>query len=346
MSQADALGTLEPVQLRDIWQSESSNFTPWLAKEENIERLGKAIGIELEVQAVEEHVGSFRADILARDTLTDRVVLIENQLEGTDHSHLGQLVTYAAGLEATTIIWIAANFREEHRAALDWLNNATDSSVSFFGIQIELWKIGDSAAAPRFTLASKPNDWAKTVHRIRAQADNEGLNSGQQQRLAFWTAFDQHLNAGSTGKTFKPAAAANCRFSAGKSHVQIECVGHFQDNRLTVNLTMGSDTAHRHFVILHRDRDLIEQEFGEPLQWHFDPSRKGTYITVERTDVKLSDEQAWPEIHAWLEDYVARFDAVFRKRVQALDASSVTNDELEELAQKLQQTTPTTSPAV
>ena len=145
------LGRLERVELRDIWLSEASDFTPWLAQKENLDILGQTLGIVLELEALERPVGPFRADILCKDIGTDRWVLIENQLERTDHNHLGQLLTYASGLEAVTIVWIAALFTEEHRSTLDWLNRITDESFRFFGLEVELWRIGDSPPAPNST---------------------------------------------------------------------------------------------------------------------------------------------------------------------------------------------------
>ena len=132
---------------------EASDFTPWLAQQDNITLLGEAIGIELEVETQEKNVGPFRADILCRDTVNGHYVLVENQLERTDHGHLGQLLTYAAGLDAVTVVWVAARFTEEHRAALDWLNRATSTEFNFFGLEIEVWRIGDSAMAPKFNAA-------------------------------------------------------------------------------------------------------------------------------------------------------------------------------------------------
>jgi hypothetical protein len=149
------LGRLTRVDLRNIWTSESSDFTPWLAREENLTVLGEALSIDLELEAQEKAVGPFRADILCKDIGTGAWVLVENQLERTDHSHLGQLLTYASGLEAVTIVWIAARFTEEHRSTLDWLNKITDESFRFFGLEVELWRIGDSPAAPKFKLASE-----------------------------------------------------------------------------------------------------------------------------------------------------------------------------------------------
>lgn len=147
------LGRLEKVDLRTYWKSESHDFTPWLASPQNIQLLAEAIGLELEVEAQEKGVGPF-SDILCKDTTTNDWVLIENQLEPTDHTHLGQLLTYAAGLQATTIVWVSERFTSEHRAALDWLNEITEEKFAFFGIEVELWRIGDSVPAPKLNSTS------------------------------------------------------------------------------------------------------------------------------------------------------------------------------------------------
>ncbi|MBL8848734.1 MAG: hypothetical protein JNG89_03580, partial [Planctomycetaceae bacterium] len=141
------LAELQRVELREAWTNEATDFTPWLALETNIRLLSEAIGIDLEVEAQEKSVGPFSADILCKDRATSNWVLIENQLEKTDHTHLGQLMTYAAGLKAVTIVWIASRIRDEHRAALDWLNEITDGAFNFFGLEVELWRIADSPPA-------------------------------------------------------------------------------------------------------------------------------------------------------------------------------------------------------
>ena len=179
---------LTRVELRDIWISEAADFTPWLARPENIAVLGEALGIDLELEAQEKAVGPFRADILCKDIGTDHWVLIENQLERTDHSHLGQLLTYASGLEAVTIVWIAARFNEEHRATLDWLNKITDQSFRFFGLEVELWRIGDSPAAPKFNIVSKPNDWSHSVAQAVRAIDDAELSETRVMQRAYWAA--------------------------------------------------------------------------------------------------------------------------------------------------------------
>jgi len=157
------LGRMKKVDVREVWKDEAGGFTPWLVKEDNLALLADTVGIELELEATEKDVGPFRADILCKDTVDGHWVLIENQLEKTDHTHLGQLLTYAAGLKAVTIVWIAKHFTEEHRAALDWLNEITDDRFNFFGLEIELWKIGESPTAPKFNMACKPNEWTKAT---------------------------------------------------------------------------------------------------------------------------------------------------------------------------------------
>lgn len=157
------LGRLHSVDLREAWASESSDFTPWLAQEENLKLLGETIGIELELESQETEVGPFRADILCKDTATDNWVLIENQLERTDHSHLGQLLTYAAGLNAVTIVWIAQRFTEEHRAALDWLNEHTDGNINLLG-----WKSSYGGSALLQSLPSSTLSASLTIGHVRS----------------------------------------------------------------------------------------------------------------------------------------------------------------------------------
>ena len=162
-SDSKNLGRLKRINLREAWKNEAGDFTPWLAQPDNIKLLAETIGVDLELEAQEKEVGPFRADVLCKDTASGDWVLIENQLEKTDHNHLGQLLTYAAGLKAVTIVWIASKFNEEHRAAIDWLNEITNEQFNFFGLEIELWRIGDSPCAPKFNIVASPNEWSRTI---------------------------------------------------------------------------------------------------------------------------------------------------------------------------------------
>jgi len=168
------LGQLSRVDVREVWEHEAICFTPWLAREENLQLLAEAIDMHLILEGREAPVGMFRADLIARDVHTGHLVLIENQLERTDHGHLGQLLAYAAGLKAGSIVWVSSLFTDEHRAALDWLNEITDTSIAFFGLEMELWRIGDSAIAPKFNLVSKPNMFSKLACQVRVGDFNKG----------------------------------------------------------------------------------------------------------------------------------------------------------------------------
>jgi hypothetical protein len=230
MGESD-LGRLAPVDLREIWISEAAGFTPWLAREENIALLGDAIGIDLEVEAQEKDVGPFRADILCKDTARDTWVLVENQLERTDHVHLGQLLTYAAGLNTVSIVWIAKKFTEEHRAALDWLNEVTDERIRFFGLEVELWRIGSSPIAPKFNVVCKPNDWSKEISGGAATAAREDLTDAKKLQLEYWQAFRNFLQSqGSFLKPQKPLPHHWLVIALGRSGFILSAVASLYDS--------------------------------------------------------------------------------------------------------------------
>ena len=215
----DMLGRLTRVDLREIWLSEASDFTPWLAREENLAVLADTLGIDLELEAQEKAVGPFRADILCKDIATGAWVLVENQLERTDHTHLGQLLTYASGLEAVTIVWIAARFTEEHRSTLDWLNKITDESFSFFGLGVELWRIGESPAAPKFNIVSKPNDWSRSVTQAARAIDETEFSEVRLLQRDYWVAFQAVLDqsSGPFSGNRKPQAQSWMTYPIGRS---------------------------------------------------------------------------------------------------------------------------------
>lgn len=203
MTTKQALGTIESVPIREAWEHEAANFTPWLA--ENMDLLGDALGLELEAVEQEASVGNFSLDILARESETERAVVIENQFGTTDHAHLGQLLTYAAGFQASVVVWIAEDFRDEHRAALDYLNGRTGEDTQFFGVAVELWKIGDSLPAPHFRLAAFPNDWSK--QNVKAsQPQSAGQNANRMFRVELMDKLKQN-NLPHIGR--RNAAASN-----------------------------------------------------------------------------------------------------------------------------------------
>lgn len=222
----EELGRLQRVDLRDIWVSEAVDFTPWLARSENLEILAETLGLELELEAQEKSVGPFRADILCKDIGTGDWVLIENQLERTDHTHLGQLLTYASGLEAVTIVWIASRFTEEHRSTLDWLNKITDERFQFFGLEVELWRIGESPAAPKFNVVSKPNDWSKSVAQAARSIDDASLSETQVTQREYWAAFHEALKSaqGPVSGNRKPQPQSWMSYSVGRTEFSLAAV--------------------------------------------------------------------------------------------------------------------------
>jgi hypothetical protein len=184
------LSKLERVPLREAWKHEATEFTPWLAESENLDSLAESLGIsELVLVATEHWVGDFKLDILCTDG--DEQVIIEDQLEKTNHSHLGQIIAYAAGVGAKKVIWIAESVRPEHATALQFLNENTTGDLSFFAVQVELWRIGDSPLAPKFEVIVRPNDWAKSGREQARVAASASPTKQLQQK--FWAALIEHL---------------------------------------------------------------------------------------------------------------------------------------------------------
>jgi hypothetical protein len=319
------LGRLEKVDLREGWSSESSDFTPWLAQEENLELLGEAISIELELASQEKEVGPFWADILCKDTSNDTWVLIENQLERTDHTHLGQLLTYAAGLNAVTIVWIAEHFTDEHRAALDWLNERTDAQINLFGLEIELWRIGDSKIAPKFNIISQPNDWARTVQ--QAAAESSEVSPTKQLQFKFWTAFKQYMEGrGSFIRCQKPSPHHWTNHAIGRSGVHLSSIVSSWNSETGVKgpeirteLYLSGPNAKQEFAALEKQKSSIEAALGFPLTWH-NPEGKAACRLYTRQDADFLDEALWPQQFEWLKQRLETMHKVFAPIVKNLKA--------------------------
>ena len=320
----EELGRLIKVPLRKFWENEEDDFTPWLAREENISLLSETIRMELEVEGTEIKVGPFEADILCRDTVTDKQVVIENQLEPTDHKHLGQLLTYAPGLNAVTAIWIAEHFKDEHRAALDWFNEITPEEFSFFGLEIELWRIGGSPMAPKFNVVSHPNDWTKTTSRI-ARAE---LSTTNQLYLEYWTGLRNLLEERDSVITpTKPRPGNWLGFGIGRSKFRLAASGSVRDKWISVSLTLRGPNAKPHFYLLKRDKVDIKREIGAKLEWDEKDGWERSEISRSLDEVDLEDRQDWDRQHQWLCEQLETFHKVFSPRVKALDASDYAPEE-------------------
>jgi hypothetical protein len=310
------LGKIEKVDLRTVWSNEATDFTPWLAKAENLEALSDLLGLNLEVVAMEQFVGPYRADLLCRDTYTQAMVLIENQLEKTNHSHLGQILTYGAGLNVKTIIWIASRFTDEHRAALDWLNEATEEGYSFFGIEIELLKIDNSIPAPQFNIISQPNAWSKNI-RETAQHSTE-LTGAKQQQLAYWSAFREYVKEhGSPVRLQKPLPQHWTNLAIGRSNYWLCGRVNTLAENISADLNINEKTK-AGFNALYAQREQIEKEFGSPLLWNELPTKIMSTIGITKDNADIMNEDDWENQFAWLVDKLEKLDKVFRRRVREL----------------------------
>jgi hypothetical protein len=314
------LGKLERVDLRSIWTTEAQDFTPWLAREENLAELGKAIGLELELVGQEQYVGPYRADILCKDSLTQAYVLVENQLAKTDHGHLGQILTYAAGLGAKTVVWVAEKFTDEHRAALDWLNEITEEEYGFFALEIELWRIGASPAAPKFNIISKPNEWRKTV------SDTAKVGGEMPERLQlyqrFWSAFRDFLlqRPGTPLRSQKPPPGHWTNFAIGRSGFVLVATASIEKQRLGAELWMSPRDIDpkEAFRRLEQQKADIHRDAGFEFEWQELPDAKGSRIASYLSNTPVENENDWPRQFIWLADHLEALDRALRKRVKLL----------------------------
>lgn len=299
------LARLEPVDLRCGWPHEAGAFTPWLAEPENLALLGNALGLRLALEGAEVNVGSFRADLLCRDQDDDGLVLIENQLERTDHSHLGQILTDVAGLGVKTTIWIAASFTEEHRAALDWLNDATDERDHFFGVTVELWRIGGSLPAPRFNLVVKPNDWSRAASRMARGVQSGELSEIGQRRLAYWTGFQRYLEAHPCGFSLaRVTGSANLGFPT--SHPGLTLKLYRAVGEIGVFLRVHGEQATERYEQLLARRAEIEAAFGARLDWKVRAG--GAFYWIVRTlRADPDDQEDWTRQFQFLAGAMATF---------------------------------------
>jgi hypothetical protein len=316
MTTKKILSKLEQVSLREAWKHEAGEFTPWLAEQDNLDSLAHALGIsELELVATEHWVGDFKLDILCTDG--DQQVVIENQLAETDHKHLGQILAYAAGVGARKVIWVAESSRPEHIAALQFLNDNTIDELRFFGVQIELWRIGDSPLAPKFEVVAKPNDWAKSG-REQARAASSSSPTKQLQ-LKFWLALVERLATKAPNiRPQTPRAQHWLNNSIGRSGFGLNITANTRDERLGVELWMPGVEAKQRFSNLLAQKDSIEKQLGFALDWQELPDAKACRIASWYPDASIEDQQRWDEYLKWIEERLVVMDRVLRPIVKAL----------------------------
>lgn len=310
----EGIGTLSPVDVRKVWTDEARAFTPWLA--ENADLLGEALGMDLLHEETEAAVGRYSADLVFREESTNRLVVVENLFGPSDHDHLGKLIVYAAGLEAGYAVLLAPEFRDEHRAALDWLNSISAEDFGFFGVVLEAWRIGDSAPAPRLRVDVKPNNWSRSVQSARGA----GLTDTQQAYLRFWGEFLPEFRDAHPGWTrattarkehwmiFPSARSGLLRYSAAFCRT-----ARGYGLRAEAYIDTGDrETTKAAFDALLERREQIEPAVGEELDWDRLDDRRASRISLYFPDrLRVTDEERWPEARAWLIQAMGKMRSAF-----------------------------------
>jgi hypothetical protein len=306
------------IDVRTVWPHEAVDFTPWLAQ--HLDYLTNAIGLELEVEATEVAVGAFRVDIKAREVGTDAVVIVENQLESTNHNHLGQLLTYAAGLESAYVVWIATTIRAEHRTALRWLNENTTEGFGFFGIELETVKIDVSPVAVRLNVVERPDDWAKST-----QAAGKAASPKELLYQEFWQGFLEQLHERlpAFSKVKSPPRGSWLSMSAGRSGIAYS-VNFTSPDRLRAELYVDAsdeDLQQARWAALFAQRQAIDKAWGSDapaLEWEPLPERRASRIATYREGV-LEARESWTSYQDWMIGALDRLRGALDQHVKNLD---------------------------
>ncbi|WP_206665874.1 DUF4268 domain-containing protein [Pedococcus bigeumensis] len=262
--------------------------------------------MDLALDVAEHPVGGFSLDLMGRDEATGEVVIVENQRETSDHAHLGQILTYAAGTDPTTIVWVAATFRPEHRAAIDWLNARTDENTRFFGVELGVVRIGQSEPAPSFRLVAQPNDWEKTVRAATSQAEATGK---QLLYRSFWSRWIEVLQAERQGWSRATRPPRDSWFSMTAGTPGATYYTSFTKRGLSSELVFESTDAELNlsrFHALETDQARVERAYGQPLNWQELPERKATRVADYLLDADVSVEENWNHYLEWLLDRQTR----------------------------------------
>tara|TARA_B100000959_G_C14886933_1_gene585006 strand:+ start:161 stop:1096 length:936 start_codon:yes stop_codon:yes gene_type:complete len=308
------LSRLTEVDLREVWQNEATDFTNWLASEENLRLLSDEIGIEIVLETTEASIGRFRVDILAKEEITGRKIIIENQLEQTDHDHLGKIITYASGLDAEIIIWIVKDVRDEHKTAVDWLNENTDEKINFFAIRMELWKIGDSEIAPKFHVISQPNEWAKDA---KKSSERTELSERGKLQLEFWEKFNEFVK--SRDQTFNLRKAYPQHWyslSVGSSKANISLSIIFDKRLMRCEFYIPDNKSL--YYDLENKKEFIESKLNYELEWNPLENKKASRIVTEK-NIDLNDSSNWENAFLWLMETSKEFKTVFSEAINKID---------------------------
>jgi len=300
------LAKLQKIDLRDIWSVEP-DFTNWLSQKENLDLLSEEIGVDIKLIKTEANVGLFKVDILAEEESSGRKIIIENQLEDTNHDHLGKIITYASGYDAEIIIWVVRDVRDEHQRAIEWLNEHTDEKTGYFLIKIELWQIEGSNPAPKFEVLVSPNEWAKA---IKASPAGGELSDTKLQQLDFWTKFKGSVKAKDTHIRLRtPRPQHWYDISMGSSEAHVALTVNSRENLLGCEIYINKNKEL--FDFLQERKEEIEKEIGEQAEWVNAAVASRIKIKKEVSDV-FSESEA-ENYFAWLYEKTILLQKVFGK---------------------------------
>lgn len=307
----EKIGRLTEVDIRKLWGHEQYDFSNWLKEDQNIELLNEKIGLTLTDVETEVYVGSYRCDLVAKDEISGEKVIIENQLESSNHDHLGKIITYASGLDANVIVWIVKEAREEHRSAIEWLNNNTAEKINFFLIEIHAYQIGDSLFAPKFEVVEKPNGFIKNA---KMQLGSGKNSDSESERLEFWNQFNEVLVE--RGKPFNIRKATkdqwyNIAIGVSRAQVALELVN--KDNYIRVGLYINDDKEL--FDRLYAQKEEIEEQIGFSLDWQRKDTTKASRISMQIPGLNFADHSNYNELMNEMIDKAIIIVNVFKKYV-------------------------------
>lgn len=309
-----ALSKLKKVDLREAWKHEASDFTKWLAEEENLRLLSEEIGIDISLIQTEASVGNFSLDLLAEEENTGRKIVIENQLETTDHDHLGKIITYASGFDAEIVIWIVKDVRDEHKQAIDWLNEHTDEKINLFAIRMELWQIEDSPYAPKFYIVSKPNDWAKAVKKSGGKQSE--LSDRKLMQLDFWTHFNEYASEHQSSlRLHKPYPQHWYDIAIGNQNCYLSLTLDVGNEQIRCELYIPNSKPLFH--ALSDRKGAIEAKLPYDLDWMELEGKKASRVRAVHS-IDVGDSQNWEASFAWLVDTAQKFQVAFTDQLKRM----------------------------
>lgn len=309
---SESLGKIKYLEVREIFKDEARDFTPWLTREENLSLLSEAIGLPIKFVEAEASVGSFSVDILAEEEGTGRKIIIENQFGTSDHDHLGKVITYASGHDAKVIVWIFENIREEHRQAIEWLNDNTNDELDFFAINLQIWRIDDSSPAAKFEVVVSPNEWTKT---IRGRSPRE-VSETKLQQLDFWTRFRAYAAKNFKGlKLQKPQPQHWYSMAIGTSEAHIALAVNTTKDSMSCEIYINNNKEL--FNALKKQKDEIESKLKVELEWR--EAAKACRIKANLENASIRDLTKSDTHFDWLGNMALKFQKQFAERIRELN---------------------------